>query len=61
VGIGGGTVAAQLRAAGYDAAVWCRIAGCAHQSDEYCLVENMIGDAKVFAGVMSDRTENEKP
>ncbi|MDR3312183.1 MAG: M20 family metallo-hydrolase [Spirochaetaceae bacterium] len=52
VGIGGGTVAAPLRAKGYDAAVWCRIKHCAHQPDEYCLVENLVGDTKVFARIM---------
>jgi succinyl-diaminopimelate desuccinylase len=53
VGIGGGTVAAYLRQKGFNAAVWCRIAECAHQPEEYCLLENLAGDAKVFAAIIS--------
>ncbi len=49
VGIGGGTVAAHFREAGYPAAVWCRIGNMAHQPDEYCLIDNMLGNAKVYA------------
>jgi succinyl-diaminopimelate desuccinylase len=49
VGIGGGTVAAYLRRAGIDCAVWARLGGCAHQPNEYVLLENILGDAKVMA------------
>ena len=49
VGIGGGTVAAVFRQAGYPAAVWCRIGHTAHQANENCLIDNMIGNAKVYA------------
>ncbi|MDR0474782.1 MAG: M20 family metallo-hydrolase [Treponema sp.] len=52
VGIGGGTVAAYLRNIGIDAAVWCRICESAHQPNEYALVENILGDAKVMALMM---------
>ena len=48
-GIGAGTVAAYLRKAGFPVAVWCRTDNAAHQPNEYCLIENMMGDAKVFA------------
>jgi succinyl-diaminopimelate desuccinylase len=48
-GIGAGTVAAHFRHHGYPAAVWCRITQTAHQPDESCLVENMLGNAKVYA------------
>lgn len=51
VGIGGGTVAALFRREGYYAAVWARIFELAHQPNEYALISNMIGDAKVFAYV----------
>jgi succinyl-diaminopimelate desuccinylase len=51
VGIGGGTVAAPLRKLGFNAAVWSRIHECAHQPDEFCLIENIVGDAKVFAAI----------
>jgi succinyl-diaminopimelate desuccinylase len=48
-GIGGGTVAALLREKGFEAAVWARMDETAHQPNEYCIIDNMIGDAKVFA------------
>jgi succinyl-diaminopimelate desuccinylase len=50
-GIGGGTVAAIFRRAGYSAAVWARIFEVAHQPNEYALISNTLGDAKVFAHV----------
>ncbi|MCX7975045.1 MAG: M20 family metallo-hydrolase, partial [Candidatus Aminicenantes bacterium] len=50
-GIGGGTVAAFFRRAGFDAACWARIDETAHQPNEYCRIDNMIGDAKVFAHI----------
>ena len=52
IGIGGGTMAAFLRNAGIDSVVWCRIDGTAHQPNEYALLENMLGDAKVMALMM---------
>ena len=54
VGIGGGTVAAFMRNSGIDSAVWCRIAESAHQSDEYAFVDDIIGDAKVMALLMTE-------
>lgn len=51
IGIGGGTVAALFRRAGYNAAVWAKIFESAHQPNEYALISNIIGDAKVFAHV----------
>jgi succinyl-diaminopimelate desuccinylase len=48
-GIGGGTVAAWFRRAGYPAAVWSRLQETAHQPNENCLIANMIGNAKVYA------------
>ena len=50
-GIGGGTVAALFRRAGYPAACWSRTDETAHQPNEYCHIDNMIGDAKVFAHI----------
>jgi succinyl-diaminopimelate desuccinylase len=50
-GIGGGTVAAIFRRAGYSAAVWAKIFEVAHQPNEYALISNTLGDAKVFAHV----------
>lgn len=52
IGIGGGTVAAYLRKAGYDAVVWGRMDDSAHQPNEYALMKNILGDAKVFATMM---------
>jgi succinyl-diaminopimelate desuccinylase len=49
VGFGGGTVAACLRNIGIDSAVWSRLSDSAHQPDEYALLENILGDAKVMA------------
>ena len=51
MGIGGGTVAAIFRRAGFKAAVWSTLDDLAHQPNEYCIVEHMIKDAKVFAHV----------
>jgi succinyl-diaminopimelate desuccinylase len=48
-GIGAGTVAAYFRREGYPVAVWCRIGSTAHQPDEHCLIDNMIGNAMVYA------------
>ncbi|MDR1277265.1 MAG: M20 family metallo-hydrolase [Treponema sp.] len=52
VGIGGGTVAAYLRNAGIDSAVWARIENTAHQPNEYALIGNILGDAQVMALLM---------
>jgi succinyl-diaminopimelate desuccinylase len=54
VGIGGGTVGAFLRNAGIDSAVWCRIDHSAHEPNEYALLENILGDAKVMALLMAN-------
>ena len=52
VGIGAGTVAAVFRKYGYEAAVWSKLRYKAHQPDESCLIDNMVGNAKVFAHLM---------
>ncbi|MDR2951969.1 MAG: M20 family metallo-hydrolase [Treponema sp.] len=49
VGIGGGTVAAFLRNIGIDCVVWTKTDDTLHQPDEYALLENILGDAKVMA------------
>jgi len=49
MGIGGGTVAAFFRRAGLPAVVWSRLEEMAHQPNEYCLIDNMLGDSKVMA------------
>ena len=54
IGIGGGTVAAFFRKAGLQAAVWTTISDSAHQPSEYCLIKNIMTDAKVFACLYLD-------
>ncbi|HET7838899.1 MAG TPA: M20 family metallo-hydrolase [Rectinemataceae bacterium] len=52
IGIGGGTVGAYLRNAGFDCVVWARMNETAHQPNESAVVANIIGDAKVFASLL---------
>ncbi|MCL2832811.1 MAG: M20 family metallo-hydrolase [Treponema sp.] len=52
IGIGGGTVAAFMRNSGMDAAVWCTETKSAHQPNEYALIANILGDAKIMALMM---------
>ncbi len=49
MGIGGGTCAAAFWAAGLQAAAWMTTDETAHHPNEYCRIDNMVGDAKVFA------------
>jgi succinyl-diaminopimelate desuccinylase len=51
MGIGGGTVAAFFRRAGFPAVVWSKIEDTCHQPNEYTTVDNMVGDSKVFANL----------
>jgi succinyl-diaminopimelate desuccinylase len=51
IGIGGGTVAAIFRREGLYAAVWSKIDDVCHQPNEYCVIENMVNDAKVFVHI----------
>jgi succinyl-diaminopimelate desuccinylase len=48
-GIGGGTVAACFRRLNLPSVVYARIDETAHQPNEYCVLDNLIGDAKIFA------------
>jgi succinyl-diaminopimelate desuccinylase len=48
-GVGGGTCAAFFRKVGIPAVVWSTVDEVAHQPDEYCVVGNLVADAKVFA------------
>jgi succinyl-diaminopimelate desuccinylase len=50
-GIGGGTVAAFFRQQGLPAAVWMTSSDTAHQPNEFCLLSNLLGDARVLAHV----------
>ena len=49
VGIGGGTVALFFRRIGLPAVAWMLDDDTAHQIDEYCSVDHLTKDAKVFA------------
>ena len=49
IGIGGGTCAAPFRRYGIDAAVWSTIAETAHDANEYCVIDNLVADAQVYA------------
>ncbi len=51
MGMGGGTVAAFFRKAGLPAAVWATTSPTAHQPNEYCLIKNLLTDAKIMATV----------
>lgn len=51
IGIGGGTCASHLRGAGMEAVVWMTTDETAHQSNEYCVIDNLIEDAKVIAAL----------
>jgi succinyl-diaminopimelate desuccinylase len=51
IGIGGGTVAAHLRKKGYPVAVWSKFDQQAHQPNEYCNIDTMLGNAKIFCHI----------
>ena len=50
-GVGAGTLASYFRKKGCPAAVWSKSSLNAHQPDESCPIDNMLGDAKVFAHI----------
>ncbi len=52
IGIGGGTVAAYLRNAGFDTAVWARLDERAHNPNEYAKIDNILGDPRVMLRLM---------
>lgn len=58
MGIGGGTVGAELRKEGFDTVVWSTICDTAHMPGEYSIINNMIGDSKVMASLMAGETES---
>ncbi|MCS7144045.1 MAG: M20 family metallo-hydrolase [Archaeoglobaceae archaeon] len=48
-GIGGNTCASFLRKEGFrESVAWCTTDSTAHKPNEYCKIENMVEDAKVF-------------
>ena len=48
IGIGGGTVGAELRREGINAVVWSTLDDQAHQPNEYCKIENLCKDAETL-------------
>jgi succinyl-diaminopimelate desuccinylase len=52
VGIGGGTCANIFRQHGFHAYAWQTVDEMMHSPNEYCVIENMVSDAKVFALVL---------
>lgn len=59
MGIGGGTVAAFFRRADLPAAVWLTESGSPHQPNEFCSIDNLLSDAKVFAALYRDPLEGD--
>lgn len=54
IGIGGGTVGAELRRKGIDAVVWSTLDDQAHQPNEYCVIDNLIKDAQTLVNLFLD-------
>ncbi|MBN2051355.1 MAG: M20 family metallo-hydrolase [Spirochaetales bacterium] len=52
VGIGGGTVGAYLRNYDLETVVWSRIDETAHMPNEYCKIDNLLGDCRIMARLM---------
>ncbi len=53
-GIGGGTCANFFRQAGIDAYCWESCDDMCHTANEYCVVDNLVSDTKVFATVLAN-------
>lgn len=53
IGIGGGTVGAELRKEGFPCVVWSTMDELAHMPNEYCIIENIIKDALTLAELFS--------
>ena len=51
IGIGGGTVGAELRCCGYNAAIWSTMDEVCHQPNEYFYVRNIIADAETLCAL----------
>ncbi len=49
IGVGGGTVGAELRNLGYSCVVWSTMDELAHQPNEYAIIENIAKDAQTIA------------
>jgi succinyl-diaminopimelate desuccinylase len=56
IGIGGGTVGSFLRNRDIHCVVWGRMDDTAHQPNEYAILENILGNARVMAFLMLDES-----
>lgn len=54
IGIGGGTVGAELRRLGFDCVVWSTMDETAHMPNEYCYLKNIVVDAKTLIQLFSE-------
>ena len=54
-GLGGMTFASILRKKGLDVAVYCTTNNSCHCANEYCQIDKLIEDAKVFENLMSNK------
>ncbi|MBQ5470989.1 MAG: M20 family metallo-hydrolase [Treponema sp.] len=54
IGIGGGTVGAELRRLGFDCVVWSTMDETAHMPNEYCYISNIIKDAKTLIQLFNE-------
>ncbi|MGQ9707441.1 MAG: M20 family metallo-hydrolase [bacterium] len=57
-GIGGGTVAAFFRRLKIPVVVWGKNAGQAHKPNEFCLIENMVNNARVYAHLFGQKVDD---
>ncbi|OPY33865.1 MAG: putative metallohydrolase [Methanomassiliicoccales archaeon PtaU1.Bin124] len=53
-GVGGGTCANYFRLEGWNAYVWQTLDEMAHNPNEYCKVDNLVADAKVFVAALNE-------
>ncbi len=56
-GIGGGTCGAFFRRAGFPTVVWSKIDDTCHMPNEYCNIDNLINDCKVFTLLFASKPE----
>lgn len=54
IGIGGGTVGAELRREGMHCVVWSTMDECAHMPNEYCIIENIVKDALTLVELFAE-------
>lgn len=54
-GVGGGTVAVHFRKKGMHVVVYAKQPMCGHTPNEYCVVENMISDTKIWTHILMQK------